>query len=170
MQNGTESVVAALTDLRHACRFAKAAGRSRSILPGMVKAVTVTLLNSLHSWSCVNAALMTLHTVLGCCGNMSLAMRYEGGLKACDAVLKRYSRRSAAVQMTCRMLRSGLLASCLTGAALLQVHSRTACLLRLSKCTCHMQTCGASGRAASANTMPAQLCKSSTLVRNCPAA
>ena len=123
VQNGVDSVVEALTTLKSACRSAKANGRPSVVLPGTAKAVTVTLMNSLGSWCCVHAALQCLQAVLNCTSKVAAAMRHEGGVKACVAVLKRYGKKAIAVQSACRILARGLSCSALTSAVLHKVRS-----------------------------------------------
>ena len=110
----------ALSELRAACRLAKASNRTRHVPLGAYKAVTVTLLNSIGSWPCVHAALQCLAAVAQCMPNCAAAMRHDGGLKACHAVLKRHGKRVAAVQLSSRMLAKSLATNAFTGAAMLQ--------------------------------------------------
>lgn len=121
MQNGVDAVVQALADLKAACRLAKAANRARQVPHGAYKAVTVTLLNSVQSWSCVHAALQCLLAVAQCAPDCAAALRHEGGLKACHAALKKHSKRTAALQLISRLFAKALTSHSLTGAAMLQV-------------------------------------------------
>ena len=121
VQSGQDSVVCALNDLRTACRCQRIPGRTSQIVAGTFKAVSVTLLNSLQSWAVTHAALLCMHAVLACVGNASLVFRHEGGIKACQAALKKYGRRPPALQLTCRMFARAQSVSGLTTAEMLKV-------------------------------------------------
>ena len=113
--------MAALNDLRAACRTAKAQGRAAAVPHGAAEAITATLLNSIASWSCVRAALQCLAIVLACNSHPAYVMRQEGGLKACSAALKRYGKRPEAAHLACRCLHRALACSALVGACMLKV-------------------------------------------------
>jgi hypothetical protein len=121
VQNGVDSVVGGLNELKAACRSAKAYSRGACVPSGAGRAVIVTLLNSIGSWSCVKASLQCLHVICTGSNNPAVTMRQDGGLRACTLILKRFGKRAEAVQMCCRLLHRALISSALTAASMLKV-------------------------------------------------